>query len=102
MIVPVGIWLRCGCCGEDFRTWEGYEDQDQDSEYGICFECQGDIGDRNEQEFDKLIDAVRGGLSPANLLKFNKKSRDWQKSFAFDQLNKGNITYSIVPHSITG
>ena len=33
--------LRCGCCGMDFYTWKGYEDQGQDRGYGICSECQG-------------------------------------------------------------
>ena len=34
------LWLDCGCCGLGFKTWNGYQDQDQDQDYGICSKCQ--------------------------------------------------------------
>ena len=96
MEIKVGTGLNCGCCGEWFQTWEGYEDQDQDCGYGICSGCQFDLVERNEEEFDRLIECVRTGFTkPENLAKFNTWSRDKQKAFAYDMLEKGKITYTF-------
>lgn len=45
--------LTCGCCGLLFKTWDGYEDQDQDVGFGICKECQ-DIAEKREEEMVKM------------------------------------------------
>lgn len=44
--------LICGCCGDYFRTWDGYVDQDQDYGYGICAECQKDAEERITAYYD--------------------------------------------------
>ncbi len=94
--IKVGTWLDCGCCGMGFKTWEGYEDQDQDLDYGICFECQGDAEIRNEEEYDKLIATVRTGFKNTDTLaRFDARTRDGQKAFALHCLNKGIIKYSF-------
>lgn len=96
--IKPGKFLSCGCCGEGFRTWEGYEDQDQDNGYGICAGCQFDLEERNEAEFDKLIACVRGGFKNPDLLaKFDATSRDEQKAFAYRCLEKGIIGWKIEP-----
>ena len=95
MEIKTGIWLRCGCCGIDFKTWDGYTDQDQDQEYGICYECQQDaIGGINSFH-EEVIILVKSKLSMNNLEKFNKKSIDWQKSFALRLFNEGKISFSF-------
>jgi len=50
MEIKVGIWLDCGCCGLGFQTWEGYKDQDQDQDYGICFGCQQEYGSQGHED----------------------------------------------------
>lgn len=87
--------LNCGCCGERFKTWEMYQDQDQDDGYGICHSCQEDIKTHEENEYDKLIDCLKSGLNPSNLEKYNVMDRDTQKSLAYLALEDGIIELSI-------
>ncbi len=94
-MIRVGMTLTCGCCGEYFAVWEGYEDQDQDRGWGICQSCQVDAGERNEAEFDKLIECLANGLNEENREKFLSFSRDNQKAFTMDALDKGIIKYSF-------
>lgn len=95
MDIKIGTGLNCGCCGNWFKTWDGYEDQDQDSEYGICFECQGDIEERSEKEYDKLIACVKSGLTPDRLEHYNELDRDIQKNFALSCLNQGFVVVTF-------
>ncbi len=95
MEILEGTILRCGCCGTDFATWKNYQDQDQDEDYGICCSCQFDLHERNEAEYDQLIDTVKTGLTPENLAEFEAKDRDAQKSFAYHCLERGYITITI-------
>lgn len=93
--IPAGTILRCGCCGDDFQTWTGYVDQDQDLEYGICRMCQVGIGEHEEAEYDKLIACVRSGLKPAQLAKFDSKPREVQKYVSHKLLSDGAITITF-------
>jgi hypothetical protein len=87
--------LTCGCCGCWFELWEGYEDQDQDEGFGICQPCQGSIGDRNEDEWDKGIAVLRSGLNEANQVKFDTFDRDFQKALVNKALDDKVLTWSI-------
>lgn len=91
-LIPVNKGLYCGCCGEYFRTWEGYEDQDQDDGYGICKKCQGWIGERNRAEEDKMIATLRSGLNPENQAKFDEMDRDLQMAMVYQALEDGVMT----------
>lgn len=93
MTIETGIWLRCGCCGLDFKTWDGYTDQDQDSEFGICAECQHDAVGRIGEFHEEIITIVKSKLKLKNLEKFNNKSIEWQRGFAVRMLNEGKITF---------
>lgn len=95
MIIETGIVLRCGCCGMDFVTWDGYVDQDQDHEFGICAECQNDAVGRMDVFHEEIIALVKSKLSLVNLEKFNKKDFAWQKGFALRLWNEGKITFSF-------
>ncbi|MBY6212375.1 hypothetical protein KUV95_12520 [Microbulbifer agarilyticus] len=95
--IPVGTWLDCGCCGTWFETWEGYVDQDQDEGYGICRKCQGEIREHDEAEWDKAIATLREGLNDQNRAKFDAMPRIQQKAMVWDALDKGILTYHIVP-----
>lgn len=91
MSIEIDTILRCGCCGNDFKTWEEYEDQDQDYEYGICYECQDDIKAMDVKEYDKLIACVKTGLKEDKLEKFLLLARSEQEAFAYSCLDKGLI-----------
>lgn len=56
--------LECGCCGDWFPIWDGYEDQDQDNGYGICKECQNLNEADNEKRYDKMYQAILDGVEP--------------------------------------
>ena len=58
--------LRCGCCGMDFYTWKGYEDQGQDRGYGICSECQEIAEDRENEMVNDAFDKIVNSLSEKN------------------------------------
>ena len=62
-------WLSCGCCGIDFRVWEGYVGQDHGS--GTCKHCQKLIEGKKEHDFDTSIRKLRNRLSVKNQLKFD-------------------------------
>lgn len=63
--------LKCGCCWEYFKTWEGYVDQDQDCWYGICKPCQAEDEKRNKAQYDEMFALIYGSLSPANKTKMD-------------------------------
>ena len=69
--------LICGCCGDLFKPWEGYVDQDQDRGYGICRSCQADEAKREEEAFDKACALVVSGLKKkANRDRFMNMDRE--------------------------
>jgi hypothetical protein len=90
--------LICGCCGQYFSTWKEYVDQDQDKGYGICSSCQIEIKQKEEEEFNKMIDAISGAFKdPANLKKFQEMDRDLQKAYCLQAIEDGIITFEIKP-----
>ena len=91
----IGLLLTCGCCGADFRTWDGYEDQGQDIGYGICASCQEWIGEKTDNEMDKAIALIAGALSETNRENFLKKSRKAQEIMVFNCLERGYLTWQI-------
>lgn len=95
--IKAGTRLDCGCCGNDFLTWEGYADQDQDIGFGICEPCQKSIHAHDEAEWDKVINVLRGALSPESQTKFSAMDRETQKAFAAKAIEDGHITFSIAP-----
>lgn len=81
--------LTCGCCGQDFKTWKWYIDQDQDAWYWICFSCQC----WNEQhEIWKLI---YDALSDENKAKADKYTQEQRDVIVFDALDKWLVKYTI-------
>ena len=58
--------LICGCCGDQFHTWEWYEDQDQDVGYGICKGCQEEDRKRNNEEYEKMYNLVFNAMNEKN------------------------------------
>jgi len=65
--------LICGCCGQYFRTWESYKNQDQDAGYGICKSCQNNEGDKYIQEIEKGFNLILSTLKGKdNIKKANK------------------------------
>ncbi|MBW1853216.1 MAG: hypothetical protein JRJ00_00795 [Deltaproteobacteria bacterium] len=95
MQIEEGTNLQCGCCGMGFQTWEGYEDQDQDVDYGICRMCQGDLGDRADDMYNQIIDKIRESLRGNDLAKFNAKPRGTQEYIATQLINSGSIKWQI-------
>lgn len=95
MSIRVGTWLDCGCCGMGFKTWEGYTDQDQDRDYGICFGCQEEAGERNEAAFDEGIKLLADALGEKNRADFLSKTRDQQKAIVMKAMDDGVITWRI-------
>ncbi|MCP5006399.1 MAG: hypothetical protein GY941_21045 [Planctomycetes bacterium] len=94
-ILKSEINLDCGCCGGFFETWEGYIDQDQDSGYGICRDCQGFIDEKETEERQKLIDCVRDNLSEEKRKTFEGFAWDKQYAIARMALDKGIIKYTF-------
>lgn len=87
--------LDCGCCGGYFRTWEGYEDQDQDSGYGICKNCQDYAAQKHEDFIDNMVNQISESLKPDNKAKFDKFSKEKKRMFAMDAYDKGMFTWKI-------
>ena len=87
--------LSCGCCGMYFKTWEGYQDQDQDFGYGICRECQGEAIERNNDSLDSMASQIEEALNEKNKVKFNKLSVEEKRGFAVKALDEGLFTYSF-------
>ena len=96
-MIKVNKQLLCGCCGQYFRTWEGYKDQDQDKGYGICKRCQLDNEAYERKQAQRLIDSVKKCLSPDNLEKYEQFVFEEQLGFAIEMLEKGEIKYCIKP-----
>lgn len=94
-IIRVGKWLDCGCCGEDFQIWEGYVDQDQDDDYGICASCQEDIKKRNIEELDKIVVEIANVMKPETRESYLAKTKEQQRDFALQAVNKGLVTMSF-------
>ena len=93
--IKVGKWLDCGCCGEDFQIWKGYEDQDQDDGYGICQGCQDDIHARNVAELDKIVVEIANVMKPETRESYLAKTVEEQRDFALRAVNKGLVTMSF-------
>lgn len=95
MLIKNQRYLSCGCCGQRFKTWEGYVDQDQDKGYGICKPCQSDVSDRNEAEFDKAIAIFRDALNEENRVRFDTFDRDTHKAIIWKALDDGILKFKI-------
>ncbi len=87
--IKTNMYLRCGCCGEDFKTWKGYSDQDQDDGYGICRKCQGGISEHDEAEWDKAIKVMEDSLNKDNLDVFHAMNREEQKDYVLEAIQDG-------------
>ncbi len=87
--------LTCGCCGAGFYTWPDYIDQDQDTGFGICADCQDWITDRNNTQLDELADKIEATLKPANAAKFKAMDTDKRRMFAWKAIDDGLVTWSI-------
>ena len=86
-------WLSCGCCGIDFRVWEGYVGQDHGS--GTCKHCQKLIEEKKEHDFDTSIRKLRNRLSVKNQLKFDCLDRDFKKALLTKTLDDKALKYVI-------
>jgi hypothetical protein len=91
-----GLSLSCGCCGDRFTTWEGYEDQDQDNGYGICKGCQRDANKREKETMDRAIELVINSFQKAkNRVKFAKMDRKMQEYIVMELIDNGTLTWKI-------
>ncbi|MEY8194466.1 MAG: hypothetical protein RPR28_06370 [Cycloclasticus sp.] len=99
--IKTNLMLRCGCCGEDFATWQGYQDQDQDHGYGVCKKCQVLVKEHYEADWNKAIEAVDEGLYEVNRRDFRAMNREEKKDIIRKLLADGFLTYSLNPTIIT-
>jgi len=83
--------LRCGCCGYNFKTWEGYVDQDQDRDYGICLLCQADEQNEAHDIYDKLFVVFSNSLNKLNKSAFNGMERYVKEYIVHQAFNDGII-----------
>ena len=87
--------LTCGCCGILFKTWDGYEDQDQDVGFGICKECQ-DIAEKREEEMvEDAINEVMPHLKPENQEKIKKMSKEQKRYIVDGLIDKGALKWQV-------
>lgn len=86
--------LICGCCDADFRTWDGYVDQDQDKGYGICKRCQEDIQKRADKETEKSFQLLIGWDAEKI-----EKTKDWgieeKRWLVHEAFKDGILSYKI-------
>ena len=87
--------LCCGCCGDNFNTWNGYTDQDQDCDYGICLLCQADELNKAHDIYDKLFVVFGNGLNECNKAKFDEKERYLKEYIVHQAFNDGIIRLKI-------
>ena len=88
--------LSCGCCGHTFKTWEGYEDQDQDAGYGICRDCQESAELAYDAQMDNYIAKLAGAFEkPENKEKFLKFSREAQEGFVLKMVQDGAAKFVV-------
>ena len=95
MIIKPNTLLRCGCCGDDFKTWEGYINQDQDKGYGICKRCQESIEKHDQEEMNKAINTLRNGLNEENRAKLDAMDRELQEAFVWQALEDDIMKFSV-------
>ena len=84
--IKSGRMLDCGCCGLGFETWKGYQDQDQDRDYGICSHCQGEGSVKTEAEYDKALAEALAKLGPKALAR-NKPLLEEDPDFKYVLVN---------------
>ena len=78
--------LKCGCCGIYFKTWDNYQDQDQDKGYGICEECQK----RGQKRDNEIIREAFIGI-------YNKCSKENKKILKkYDLEQKRQVVYKML------
>ena len=90
-----GTSLECGCCGDYFETWKDYIDQDQDTGFGICFECQEDASVRNEEEWQKQEKVVAGALSEPKSKKFMAMDEGVRRGLILKMIEDGVLKWTI-------
>lgn len=93
--ITIGKCLTCGCCGNYFDVWAGYEDQDQDAGFGICKGCQEWIAERNEEQWQKIEDKVANALNEKNRAKFLSFELAVRRGFILKMMDAGVITWQI-------
>lgn len=89
------IRLHCSCCGDNFRAWDGYVDQDQDRGYGICKPCQDSIEAASTEMMDHTIGMFADSLNDDNRDQFLLFSRRVQEIIIHKALDQGLITWRI-------
>jgi hypothetical protein len=94
-LIKPNTGLTCGCCGNEFYTWEGYVNQDQDKDFGICKSCQGWISDLEEQEIERSFMQIRDALSDKNKTKADKMNINQKRNIVLRALDDGILTYKI-------
>ena len=91
----IGKVLECGNCGLSFKTWAGYEDQDQDKGFGRCEGCQNDLEEKSYGLMNQVIEAMRKAMTKENLVKFDELSDRRQQQIAHWAVEKKLITWKI-------
>ena len=87
--------LKCGCCGESFKVWSDYTDQDQDEGFGICKQCQIDIEAKHNQDLDVAAMAIEKGLSGDRQQAFQSMSAESRRQFAGQAIADGILKVSF-------
>lgn len=88
-------YLVCGCCGKGFNTWKGYQDQDQDTGFGICKTCQRDARIKERRFINETIERIKPNLSQENLDKINAMSNDEKKYVVMKLIDAGVLYFKI-------
>lgn len=87
-------WYRCGCCGSDFLSSAG-QDDDHDAGYGICPGCETWIGKKEQAEWERMRDMVANALNPRNQAKFLAMEPELQRGVVGHMIDDGILTWTI-------
>lgn len=91
-----GCYLVCGCCGDGFKTWDGYIDQDQDKGFGICRSCQSDAEDREQDAFLHACNLILSGLKKKeNRDQFLRMSKEQKYYIIHKMFDRGILKWQI-------
>lgn len=79
--------LTCGCCGEWFKTWEGYKDQDQDKGYWICQRCQDAEQKKTDKRYKDTFKLIYDWVSDKSRETIDKKIKEVGKDYKIILVN---------------
>ncbi len=84
--------LKCGCCGNYFKV---EKDPAHDIGYGTCPSCHEDELKATEKILKKVVEVLRGKMSPDHLIRFNNLTEIQQMNIALSAIEDGVVTWKI-------